>query len=109
MADNQKMHNCTLQNFQNFMGCSIKGGTVGIDPLVIMTETYTQNCDRISYELTGLFVEIVQFICEKINLNTVFLAPSLNVEMDWFPKEITELDEGLSEVLIATGNHLDRV
>jgi hypothetical protein len=33
---------------KNFMGCTIKVGTVGIDPFVIMTENYTQNDGRIS-------------------------------------------------------------
>jgi hypothetical protein len=35
----------------------------------------------------------------KRNLTTVFLALSLNMEVDWYVKEITELDEGLSDVL----------
>jgi hypothetical protein len=34
-----------------------------------------------------------------MNLTTVFLAPSLNMKMGSFGKEITELDEGLSDVL----------
>ena len=37
-----------------------------------------------------------------MNLTTVFLAPSLNMEMDTFKKEITELDEDLSDVLTET-------
>jgi hypothetical protein len=81
------------------MGCPIKLGTVGIDPLVIMTENYTPNDGRISYKLSGFSVYILQFVCKKINLTTVFLSPSLNMEIDLFVKEITELDEGLSEVL----------
>jgi hypothetical protein len=32
-----------------------------------------------------------------MNLTTVFLAASLNMEMDSYVKEITELDEGLSD------------
>jgi hypothetical protein len=34
-----------------------------------------------------------------MNLTTIFLAPSLNMEMDSCVKVITELDEGLSDVL----------
>ena len=100
MADFQKIHICTLKKFQKiFMGCPIKMGTVGIDPFVIMTENYTQDDDSTAYRVTGLSVEILQLVCEKMNLTTVFLAPSLNMELDSFVKEITELDEGLSDVL----------
>jgi hypothetical protein len=67
---------------QNCMGCPIKVGTVGIDHFVIMKENYTQNDGRISYELIGLSVEIVQLVCEKMNLTTGFLAQSLNMEFD---------------------------
>jgi hypothetical protein len=82
-----------------FMGCPIKLETVGIDPLVIMRENYTQNDGRIPYKLTGLSVEIVQVVCEKMNLTTIFLAPSLNTEIDSYVKVATELDEGLSDVV----------
>jgi hypothetical protein len=66
---------------------------------VIITENYTQNDGRISYELTGLSVEIVQLVCEKMNLTTVFLAPSLNTEIDSYIKEVSELVAGSSDVL----------
>ena len=84
---------------KNFMGCPIKFGTVGIDPYVIMTKNYTQNDSITTYRLTGLSGEILQLACKKMNLTTVFLAPSLNMEMDSFVKEITELDDGISDVL----------
>jgi hypothetical protein len=77
-----------------FTGCPIKVGAVGIYPFVIMTEDYTKNDGRIPYKLTGLSVEIVQLVCEKMNLTTIFLAPSLNMNMDSYVKEITELDGG---------------
>jgi hypothetical protein len=81
------------------MGCPINVGKVGIDPFVIMTENYTQNDGGIGYKLTGLSAEILQLVCEKMNLTTVFLAPSINLEMDSYVKENSELDEGLSDVL----------
>jgi hypothetical protein len=81
------------------MGFSIKVGTVKIDPYVIMTENYTQNDGSTAHKLTGLSVDILQLVCEKMNLTTVFLAPSLNLEENSFLKEISDLDEGLSDVL----------
>jgi len=87
---------------KNFMGCPIKVGTIGIDPCVIMTENYTQNDGSTEYKLTGLTVEILKFVCEKMNLTAVFLPPSLNVDLDWGIKKVVELDEGLSDVLTGT-------
>jgi hypothetical protein len=85
-----------------FMGCPIKVGTVGIDPYVITTKNYTQNDGSTAYKVTGLSAGILQMVCEKMNLTTVFLAQSLNVELDSFLKEMTELYEGLSDVLTGT-------
>jgi hypothetical protein len=79
------------------MGCPIKVGYVGIDPIVIMTENYTQKDGSTAFKLTGVSVEILQLVCQKMNLTTVFLPPSLKVEMDSYVKERTELDEGLSD------------
>jgi hypothetical protein len=47
-----------------------------------MMENYTNYTGRIPYKLTGLSVEIVQLVCEKMNLTTIFLATSLNMELD---------------------------
>jgi len=84
---------------KNFMGCPIKFGAFGIDPYVITTEYYAQNNGSTAYKLTGLSVEILKFVCEKMNLTTVFLAPSFNLELDSFVKLIAELDDGISDVV----------
>ena len=83
----------------NFNGCPIKLGTFGIDPFVIMKENYTQNDGRTAYKLTGLSVDILKFVCEKMNLTTVFLAPLLNLSFESGVKSLSELDEGLSDLL----------
>jgi len=82
-----------------FMGCPIIFGTFGNNPYIIMTENYTQNDGSTAYKLTGLSVEILKFVCEKMNLTTVFLAPSFNLEFDSFVKHIGELDDGISDVV----------
>jgi hypothetical protein len=58
---------------ETFMGCPNKVGTVGIEPFVIMTESYTQNDCSTAHKLTGLYVEILRLVCDKMNLKTVFL------------------------------------
>jgi len=87
---------------KKFMGCPIKIGTIGIDPFVILTENSTQNDGRTHYKLAGLSIEILKLVCEEMNLTTIFLPPSLNLELDSFVKEITELEDDLSEVLTGT-------
>jgi hypothetical protein len=84
------------------MGCPIKLGTLGFDPYVIMTENYTQNDGSTAYKPTGLSVEILKPVCEKMNLTLVFLAPSLNVDNESAVKSLGDLDEGLSDVLSGT-------
>jgi len=80
------------------MGCPIKIGAIGIDPYV-MTENYTQNDRRDSYKLTGLAVEILKFVCEKVKLTAISIPPTLNVELYSYVKTLGELDEGLSDVV----------
>jgi len=81
------------------MGCPIKVGTIGISPFVILTENYTQNYGSTVYKLTGLSVDILKLVCEKMNLTALFFAPSLNTEFDLFVKQISELEDGLSDIL----------
>ena len=86
----------------NFMGCPIRVGTTGIEPYVILTENYTQNDGSIAYKIRGLSVELLNLVCEKMNLTTVFLAPSVNMEFDSFMKTLADLQDGLSDVLTGT-------
>jgi hypothetical protein len=87
---------------KHFMGCPIKVGTAGIEPCVIPTENYKQNDGSTASKVTGFSVEILKLVCEKMNLTTIFLPPSLNMELDSFVKETAELEEDLSDVLTGT-------
>ena len=87
---------------KNFMGCPIKVGTIGIDPYVIMIENYTHNDGSTAYKLTGLAVDILKFVCEKMNLTTILLPPSLNSEFHLYLKETWDLFGDLSDVLTGT-------
>jgi hypothetical protein len=81
------------------MGCPIRVGTVGIEPYVILTDKYTQNGDRISYRIRGFSVEILNLVCEKMNLTAVFLAPLLKVDLDSIVKTLADLEDGSSDVV----------
>jgi len=84
----------------DFMGCPIKVGTVGVDPYVIMTENFTQNDGSTAYKMTGLSVEIIKYVCEWLNLTYVFLPPSVNTDFDSYVERFSELDECLSEIVV---------
>jgi hypothetical protein len=80
------------------MGCPVKVGTLGINPVVIITENYTHVDGNAAYKLTGLSIDILKLVCEKMNLTIIFLAPSLNLEFYSYGKQFAELDEGLSDI-----------
>jgi hypothetical protein len=84
------------------MGCPIQVGIAGLEPYVIMTENCTNTDGSTEYKVTGLSVDIVKLVCEKMNLTVVFLTPSLNVELNTFIKAIAELEDGISDVLTGT-------
>ena len=84
------------------MGCPIKLGTEGIDPFVIMTENSTKNEGSTAYKVTGLSVEILKSVCDKINLTAFFRPPSLTLEFYSSVNQVVELYEGLSDVLTGT-------
>jgi hypothetical protein len=69
---------------------------------MIMTENYTQSDGSTEYKLRGPSVEILKLLFEKMNLKTIFLPPSLNMEFDSFVKESAELEVDLSDVLTDT-------
>ena len=81
------------------MGCPIKVGTAGFEPYVIMTENCIHNGGSTKYKLTGLSVDILKLVCEKMNLTTDFLALSQNVSIYNFENGFGALEDGLSDVL----------
>jgi len=97
------LHNADLYPAKvpkDFMGCPIKVGTVGIDPYVIMTANFTNNDGSTAYNVTGLSVEILKYVCKCLNLTYIFLPPSQNIDIETYLKTFNELDEGLSEILV---------
>ena len=65
---------------------------------MIITENYTQKDGCAAYKVTGLSIDILKVLCEKMNLTVIFLAPSLNLEFYSYGKQFAELDEGLSDI-----------
>jgi hypothetical protein len=86
---------------KNYMGCPIKLGTFGKEPNIIMTENYTQNDGRNVYKLTGLSVEILKLVYEKMNLTIIFLATSIQINLESIAKSLCKLEDGLCDVLSA--------
>jgi len=67
--------------------------------LVIVTENYQQNDGRTAYKVTGLSVEILVLIFEKMNLTAVFLPPVIGIAQDSYFKVLSVFEDGLSDVV----------
>ena len=65
-----------------------------MEPYVIVTDTYTHNNGSTAYKVTGLSVEILKAVCEKMNLTVNILAP----QRPWTFEFFSELLEGLTDV-----------
>jgi len=84
---------------KDFMGLPIILGFVTSDLGVKITENSTESDYRIARKAKYLEVEIVQMVCEKMNLTTIFHAPSTDFTLDSYIKEFGDLNEGFSDVL----------
>jgi len=84
---------------KDFMGLPIILGLLTSDLGVKITENSTENDYRIARKAKYLAVEIVQMVCEKMNLTTIFRAPSTDLSFDSYMKEFGDLNEGFSDVL----------
>jgi hypothetical protein len=87
----ENAHLCPVEISKYVMCCPFKGNTLGINPYLIMTENTKQYDGSTAYSVTGLTVEILKLVCEKINLTAVFLPPCLNFVLDSGVKHIVEL------------------
>ena len=84
---------------KNFMGYPIKLATIVFKPYVITTRKHTQIDSSAAYELTGLSVDILKLVCEKMILTAAFLAPLQNTNLESSAKLLREIENGLSDVL----------
>jgi len=83
----------------DFMGSPIKVAVMAPDPDEVITENSTQNGVSTDYISSYLRVEIVKFVCEKMNLTTIFLPPSIEFTIENYAKELGDLEDGVSDVL----------
>jgi len=81
------------------MGLPIKLGLLTNNLDVNITEISTENDYRIALKAKHLAVEIVQLVCEKMNLTTIFRPPSTDFSFNSYLKEFGDLNEGFSDVL----------
>ena len=84
---------------KSFTHCPIKVASIGFDPYVIVTENYTKNDGSTAYNVTGLFVEILVLVFEKMNVTTVFLPPVIDIAQDSYFKVLSDFEYGLSDVV----------
>ena len=53
-------------------------------------------------KITGLWVDLLKFLCEKLHLSSVFHAPFLYMELYSFFKTTAELEEEVCGVVTGT-------
>jgi len=83
----------------NFMGLPFKVAVIVVNRDEIITENSTQNGVSTDYKSTHLAVEIVKFVCQKMNLTTIFPPPSVEGTIENYAKEFGALEDGISDVL----------
>ena len=81
------------------MGTPFKVAVMGPDPDEIITENSTKKGVSTDYISSYLRVEIVKFVCEKMNLTTIFPPPSIDLNIENYAKEFGILEDGISDVL----------
>ena len=83
----------------NFMGLPFKVAVIVVNRDEIITENSTQNGVSTDYKSTHLAVEIVKFVCQKMNLTTIFPPPSVEGTIENYAMEFGALEDGTSDVL----------
>jgi len=81
------------------MGLPIKLAVIGKVHGVKITENSTENVYKVDPKAKYLGFEIVKSICEKMNLTTIFLPPSIYFSVDSYIKEFGDLNDGFSDIL----------
>jgi len=85
---------------KDFMGWSIKLSTIYFKTILFVTGKYSQNDGSTAYEVTGLSVEMLKSVCEKMNLTNVLPETQQSLNSGNALKSIVEIEDGLSDVLI---------
>jgi len=84
---------------KGLLGLPIKLAVLGKDLSLNITENSTENDYRKARKAKHIAVKIVQLVCDKMNLTTIFLAPSLDFSPESYIKEFDDLIEGSSDFL----------
>jgi hypothetical protein len=85
---------------QNFLGCPLKVASIATEPYVIVTEKSEKNNGSSVLRLSGISVEPLIFIAEKINITLIFLEPSFELTLSSCWKQVNEVNEGAADILI---------
>ncbi|PNF28759.1 hypothetical protein B7P43_G07002 [Cryptotermes secundus] len=84
----------------NFLGCPFKVASIGVEPYVIAVEEIEQANRSSVPRLTGLAVEPLLLIAERINLTLIFLEPSFDLTLPSYWTQMSTLNDGTSDIAV---------
>ncbi|KAJ4431199.1 hypothetical protein ANN_19796 [Periplaneta americana] len=87
------------KNPEDYSGCPLKIGSIGIQPFVYLKENSTQIYGDASLKVEGMSVQQLLLPIEKMNLTPIFLPPILNLTMDGYLQIVAELTNGVSDIV----------
>jgi hypothetical protein len=102
-ADGSLLHNRNLyqtKSPQNFLGCPINVSSVGVEPYVFAADGIEPSSGESIPRPTGLAIEPIILIAEKINLTLIFLEPCFVPTLDSYWSRINTIHDGTSNIAI---------
>jgi hypothetical protein len=93
---------CPSKFPNNFQKCVIKAASKGIHPFVIFISTETKKDGTILNEMRGLMFEYFLLSIKKMNMNVVFLQPSLELSFEVIMREALHLTAGIADIVVCT-------
>jgi hypothetical protein len=87
---------------RNFLGCPIKVSSIGVEPYLLIEDGIDQDAGSSIIRLSGIAVEPIIFIAEKINVTLIFLEPCLVPTLQSYWDHINAIHEGAADIAIGS-------
>jgi hypothetical protein len=104
-ADGSLLHGTNLyetKSPENFLGCPIKVASIGVEPYVIAAEGIEENGKHNVTRVSGIAVEPLFYIAEKINVTLIFLEPSVEITLSSFWDQMNTLNDRTADIAVGS-------
>lgn len=85
---------------QDLIGCPIKASVSHTSPYVIMTHNNTEEGGNITYKYSGIEIEYLLILTEKMNLSLIYLPPYGYEFTDRLTNQLQDVKEGIADVTL---------